>query len=108
MNEQRSFAVSIATAIVILLLPCLYVGIYYALVEPTSILSLSYDDVTFLPYYSVGGETAKAVFYPVHCLDRLVRPSYWKIDPYRIGVDFDFTITEPDSASGAGIDDCLP
>lgn len=107
MEEKRSYAVPVIAG-VLLLLPCLYVGSYYALVEPTSILSLSYDDVTFLPYYSVGGETAKAAFYPVHRLDRLVRPSHWQIDPSRIGVDFDFNIDEPDSPADDPTVDCLP
>ncbi len=93
-----------------LLIPSLYMGAYYALLEPTSVFSLAYDGTGFkqMPDYSIGGEGVQTFFNPIHCLDRLVRPSHWQIDPSRIGVDFDFNIDEPDSPSDDPTVDCLP
>ncbi len=76
MGQKRSFTVPIVVALVLLLLPSLYVGVYYAMVDYEATISLG--RVEWTPTYSLGGDTAKVVFSPVHWIDRKVRPDYWE------------------------------
>jgi hypothetical protein len=55
-------------AILLLVLPVLYVGSYLALVVPDG--SLPSD-------YRWGGETAEKIFWPLMRIDRKVRPAEW-------------------------------
>ena len=90
-------------AVILLLLPlCLYVGSYFALVEPSGIMQFtipaqpaasgfiainsSYTEVEF---YRSGGEWAKRLFWPLEQIDRRLRPHVWHDGFVRIGVDFD-------------------
>lgn len=62
-------------AIVLLLLPVLYVASYFALVNPAP----SGDSVRFLPpqgNYRCDRKVAR-VFWPLEQLDRKLRPNYW-------------------------------
>ena len=76
MEEKRSFAVPTVVALVLLLLPSLYEGAYYATVGKAE----SKSSGKWKPWYSVGGNAAEAFFYPVHWVDRKVRPGNWGDD----------------------------
>ena len=60
----------IAVVTVVLLL-CGYVGSYYALVQVGPVWPNSFA------YYRIGGKTAKSFYYPIHWIDRKVRPATW-------------------------------
>lgn len=81
-------------AILLLLLPVLYVGGYFALVCPQGILVLDmggpiimdgqdangYPTVAFArhDYYAWKAEIARVVFWPLEQIDRTVRPRTWR------------------------------
>jgi hypothetical protein len=52
------------------LLAGLYIGSYYAIVEPNS-----------TPEYRFGGVAAEAIFAPWHQVDRRMRPESWRPKP---------------------------
>lgn len=64
-----------------------YTGAYYALVEPDPFYPIRYEWKCFWfgepveyqapPKYSYGGEAAERFFFPVHCVDRWLRPRVW-------------------------------
>ena len=101
-RRHTSLAAPIAILAILLLLPALYVGGYYAALD-CEILNLSFQkdygphsDVTNAsgpkyvvlgpPTYRVGGEFAAAFFYPAHVADRhFIRPGCW----------FDISYSEP-------------
>ena len=71
------------TAIVLLLLPVLYVGSYVVLVEPPSpafrnrpVMLYPYPDEPL--HYRLGGEMAAAFYWPLNQIDRMVRPGVWE------------------------------
>jgi hypothetical protein len=59
---------------VLVLLPAVYVGAYYALVEPMELL---WSRGCFA-HYRFGGETAERIFAPMHRADRWLRPGVWE------------------------------
>ena len=64
-------------AIVLLLLPVLYVGSYLALVVPGGrMVSLGYRN-SFYVHYRVDPEWPARVFWPLEQIDRKARPSAW-------------------------------
>ena len=67
-------------AIVLLLLPVLYVGSYFALVVPGPPWHYDMDAkaMIFPDHYRLGGEWAKAVFWPLEQIDQRGRPVAWK------------------------------
>lgn len=69
-------------AIVLLVLPVPYVGIYLALVVPGGCLningSLNMSATIHPPTYRVGGAWAKAAFWPLEQLDQKLRPKAWE------------------------------
>lgn len=88
-------------AMVLLLLPLLYVGSYLALVEPRGIVqgfplivnpdgsaTLGYSHPV-LGFYRSRGEWEKRVYWPLEQMDRRLRPNAWHDGFVRIGVDFD-------------------
>ena len=68
-------------AIVLLLLPVLYVGSYLVLVRPPQLLLAPAYPKTiavYLAQYRLGGEFAKRFFWPLEQIDRKVRPGAWQ------------------------------
>jgi hypothetical protein len=69
------------TAIVLLLLPVLYLGSYFALVVPRppayqSRPVMLYPDQSL--HYRLGGRGAAAFYWPINQIDRKVRPGAWR------------------------------
>jgi hypothetical protein len=59
MSDRRSNAAPFAIAAILLLLPCLYVGSYFALVERTHSLRFnSFKQPEFAETYRAGGKAA--------------------------------------------------
>ncbi|WP_425617246.1 hypothetical protein NA78x_000919 [Anatilimnocola sp. NA78] len=67
-------------AIVLLLLPVLYVGTYLAMVKPRSggdiLLNMIKSD------YRSGGDWESTVFWPLEQIDRRLRPETWRPQSY--------------------------
>jgi len=63
-------------AVLLLILPLLYVGSYLALVRPGITLTYSVREP---PHYRWGGRAAEFVFWPLEKLDRKVRPRIWSL-----------------------------
>ncbi len=84
MNRHPQSRAPLIGAIVLLLLPMLYVGSYLALVMPegqviyeSEILeSLGYGTATDI-HYRAGGALAGRFFWPLEQVDRRVRPGAW-------------------------------
>jgi hypothetical protein len=73
MEERRSNAVPILAAIVMLLLPVLYVGSYLALVTPDHRDPFAYP-------YRVQNRLVE-FYWPLEWIDRRVRPATWQLPP---------------------------
>lgn len=75
--QHARFRAPLILAILVLLLPVLYVGAYFALVKP---MGQNWED----PFYDAGldyrwgGKTAAAIFWPIEQADRQLRPGYWE------------------------------
>jgi hypothetical protein len=67
-------------AIVLLLLPVLYVGSYFALVVPGGWIRSEpgFTGVFRRVYYRWGVDSAHKVFWPLEQIDRKVRPRAWE------------------------------
>jgi hypothetical protein len=84
MTKSRSIAPIIAA--VLLLLPALYVGSFYILVQPGKIRMAKTVKVTPSLYrsgviyetYRYGGEQAAWFFWPLEQFDRRLRPGAWE------------------------------
>jgi hypothetical protein len=67
---------------ILLLLPVLYVGSYFALVAPTGVKiqdpDLSFECYTIGGHYKSAEPIAKVVFWPLEKIDRKVRPGRWR------------------------------
>jgi hypothetical protein len=76
-------------AIVLLLLPVLYVGSYFALVAPSGVLipvTGPIGESGFLVrHYRWGGEFAEQVYWPLKQIDRKLRPGAWYPNPLGLG-----------------------
>lgn len=78
MRNGRTITIGLA---VLAAMPLLYIGAYVASVHRI-------DDPPWPPLvvYVVGGPVAEKVFWPIHALDRELRPDYWGrrrlADPY--------------------------
>jgi hypothetical protein len=61
------------------LLPA-YVGAYYANVHDTKMFGLLSDEPTgrfISPQYCVAQTASEVLFYPIHQIDRTLRPDHW-------------------------------
>jgi hypothetical protein len=77
MKEKRSFA-PVAVAIVLLLLPILYVGTYFAVVSPRPLgVTVPAGTPATLTHYHVAPGYADWFFWPLEQIDRKVRPGAW-------------------------------
>jgi hypothetical protein len=69
-------------AVVLLLLPVLYVGSYLVLLQrialPVSVLSGRPVPIMNVAAYRIGGQYAKAFFWPLEQIDRRLRPGAWE------------------------------
>lgn len=63
-------------AAILLLLPLLYVGSYFALVKPGE--HLGWGSALYAPY-RCGGDVAVRLFWPLEQIDRRVRPGAWEV-----------------------------
>lgn len=80
MSDKCPTAAIIFVAI-LLALPVIYFGSYYALlVKTTAVFTTKVMNVRVvsLPNYRAGGEAAKSFFGPAYHIDRAIRPSYWQ------------------------------
>jgi hypothetical protein len=71
------------TAIVLLLLPVLYVGSYLALVTPNGQRMVWFGpDVATYPKqsYRWGAQLSERIFWPLEQIDRQLRPHAWALD----------------------------
>jgi hypothetical protein len=91
MNDRKSNAAPIAIAVLLLLLPCLYVGSYFALVQRDgSLLAMVHrsDEGMFRrgnpwqygEHYGAGGYSARAFYKPINWIDRRLRLSHWDMN----------------------------
>ena len=71
MDKPRTSADSLIVAIVLLILPVLYVVRYLALVTPRPVWSVRAG------HYRVYPQVCSVVFWPLEQLDRKVRPNAW-------------------------------
>ena len=81
----------LAIAIVLLVLPVLYLGSYFALVVPQGFRTAPYEgpgamfamiDAPF-QHYRYGGRSAELYFWPLELIDRKVRPGAWGFGGFR-------------------------
>ena len=75
--QNARYRAPLILAILVLLLPVLYVGAYVAIVKPTG--QLRGDPFFDAGHdYRWGGKTAAAVFWPIEQVDRRLRPGTWE------------------------------
>ena len=85
--EEKHIPSAPILAAILLLVPALYVGSYFALVEQSISFSSGWATAPIPEEYRIGGSAAKWLFYPLNRLDRKVRRSYWvleEVDDFRI------------------------
>jgi hypothetical protein len=75
----RSCAPFVVT--VLLLLPLLYVGSYFALVVPAGYFNgrLNISSTMRPPNYRIGAQQAAVFFWPLEQIDRRLRPEAWEL-----------------------------
>ena len=75
----RESRAPLIVAIVLLLLPVVYVGSYLALVVPGGYMNgrLNISSTMRLPNYRAGNQWAKTAYWPLEEIDRKVRPRAW-------------------------------
>jgi hypothetical protein len=76
---KRDSRAPLIVAIMLLVLPVLYVGSYFALVLPEPVVRDPFDP--FFDHYRLGGRVSKVMFWPLEKLDRELRPGTWKESP---------------------------
>jgi hypothetical protein len=78
MEDKRKVAAPVFVAL-ILLMPFIYMGGYYALIRRSHIVSLDdpFEVGEYSEYYEFGNPLAKILFHPMHLLDVKLRPAYW-------------------------------
>ena len=88
-NAAMSKRAPLIVAIVLLLLPMLYVGSYLVLVWPDGERLNFADSRSDFPTYRCETESwARRVYWPLEQVDRKIRPNAWSDGFERIGVDF--------------------
>ncbi|WP_254508203.1 hypothetical protein [Anatilimnocola floriformis] len=78
---KRESRAPLIVAIVLLLLPVLYVGSYFALVVPggTPLAGSTGGGITFIEHYRWQSEFCSRLFWPLEQIDRKVRPIAWEV-----------------------------
>jgi hypothetical protein len=82
MEKPRSSA-PLIIANGLLILPLLYVGSYFALIDPPGVWIKHGNCLSEIRCYRIGGENAKICFWPLEQIDRKVRPAVWAIGSFR-------------------------
>ena len=77
---KRESRAPLIVAIVLLLLPVLYVGSYLALVNPNGFAFATDQNRIRTSYYRLGGELSEWVYMPLETIDRFLRPGRWDHD----------------------------
>jgi hypothetical protein len=79
MEKPRANLTPLVSAILLLLLPVLYVSSYLVLVvrRPIVAVSLTYPTQYSADYYRVGGDYAEVFYWPLEQVDRKLRPNGW-------------------------------
>jgi hypothetical protein len=80
MDNQRQSRAPIIIAVVLLLLPVLYVGSYLALVQPPTHWRMG----TVLPNYRIGYSFCRRIYWPLEQIDRESRPDKWEWDARQV------------------------
>ena len=82
MSNRRTYTAPALTALLLLLLPALYVGSYVALVKRSwpMVGSAAPDGTPYDAKYKITGSLPETIFAPAHWADRLIRPGYWYYD----------------------------
>lgn len=78
---MKKHAAPIIAAILLLLLPALYVGSYFVLVKPFHRSQWLGGNGTLhmdVEHYRWGGKAAANVFWPLEQIDRKLRPGAWE------------------------------
>ncbi|WP_254508213.1 hypothetical protein [Anatilimnocola floriformis] len=78
---KRETRAPLIVAIVLLLLPVLYVGSYFALVVPGGVPvagSIGGGAITFIEHYRGQSGFCSRIFWPLEQIDRRVRPVAWE------------------------------
>jgi hypothetical protein len=90
MDKQSQSRAPLIVSIVLLLLPLLYVGSYFALLNPHKNTAERWQQVmtTGNVNYRAGGWFSDCCFWPIERIDRKLRPSVWGSELERIGIDF--------------------
>lgn len=72
----------VLTIAVLLLMPLLYMGSYYALLTHNGpvTLTIAGNQLYRMPNFTVGGTVSKCVYLPAYLLDRKIRRLYWRVD----------------------------
>lgn len=80
MDKQRQARAPLVIAIVLLLLPLLYVGSYLALKKPLAVAVMrnGRSGTYVVAEYRMGKRIAGYAFYPLEQIDRQLRPSAWE------------------------------
>jgi hypothetical protein len=99
-TQKRNSAAPLIVAILLLLLPVLYVGSYLALVvrKPVVAVSLTFPTQYSADFYRVGGDYAETFYWPLEKFDRWLQPDAWDDGFERIGIDFSFQVTPEDES----------
>jgi hypothetical protein len=86
MDKQTQSRAPLIVAIVLLLLPVLYVGSYLALVQPRGRMYVEDPGLRSVPLYRsnyrIGVEVPRVIFWPLERIDRKLRPGAWESLPY--------------------------
>jgi hypothetical protein len=75
---KRESRAPLIVAIVLLLLPVLYVGSYFVLVVPEGFL-VARDGQNFGTYYRIGGAWSRRFYWPMEEIDQKIRPRAWGV-----------------------------
>lgn len=81
MSEKRTINAVLVLAVA-LLLPLLYLGSYWALINDGihSGYTVVGASIYLEPTYKVGGDAAEFFYWPAHMLDKRLRPNRWQMD----------------------------
>jgi hypothetical protein len=92
MDKQPQSRAPVIVAIVLLLLPVLYVGSYFALVMPKGVRIFgelppiplvefgtwnAVQRPSYREHYRLGGKVSARIFWPLEQVDRKLRPEHW-------------------------------
>ncbi len=77
MNPNRSTVIVVIILLGALVMLSLYVGSYIALADNSGTLRMGNDGLCYVRQYRYGGDAAAWFYWPLHYVDRQLRPAYW-------------------------------